>query len=120
MKYSLVHTRDTFIRFKDMEAVGLTLLLLSAFSQIHMDQSFRYPSPIHYYVRTFKRVDTYQPPPTTTTAQPISKNIQNLMRYQKAFTAAVNEIRKLFDNDTADSAKIDSILQDLKINRLMM
>ena len=103
-----------------MKAAGLTLLLLSASCQFHMDQCFRYPSPmIHDYVRTFKRVDTYQPPPTTTTAKPISKNIENLIMYQKAFTAVIKDVRKHFDK-SEDLAKIDSILQDLEITRLMI
>ena len=104
-----------------MKAVGLTLLLLLASCQFHMDQCFRYPSPIHDYVRTFKRVavDTYQPPPTTTTAKPISKNIENLIMYQKAFTAVIKDVRKHFDK-AEDLAKIDSILQDLEITRLMI
>ena len=106
-----------------MKAVGLTLLLLSASCQFHMDQCFRYPSPIHDYVRTFKRVavDTYQPPPTTTTAtpKPMSKNIENLIMYQKAFTAVIKDVRKHFDK-AEDLAKIDSILQDLEITRLMI
>ena len=100
-----------------MKAVGLTLLLLLASCQFHMVQCFRYPSPIHDYVRTFKRVDTYQPPPTTTTAKPISKNIENLIMYQKAFTAVIKDVRKHFDK-SEDLAKIDSILQDLEITQL--
>ena len=107
-----------------MKAVGLTLLLLLASCQFHMDQCFRYPSPIiHDYVRTFKRVavDTYQPPPTTTTAtpKPMSKNIENLIMYQKAFTAVIKDVRKHFDK-AEDLAKIDSILQDLEITRLVI
>ena len=101
-----------------MKAVGLTLLLLSAFCQFQMDQCFRYPSasPIHDYVSTFKRVDTYQPRPTTTTAKPIPNNIENLILYQKAFAAVIKDVRNHFDK-AEDLAKIDSILQDLEINR---
>ena len=60
--------------------------------------------------------------PTTTTTQSIPKNLEQLMTYQKAFDEAVKEIGKLFDNDDTieDRSKIDSILQDLKINRLMI
>ena len=102
-----------------MKAVGLTLLLLLASCQFHMVQCFRYPSPIHDYVRTFKRVAvvTYQPPPTTTTAKPISKNIKNLIMYQKAFAAVIKDVRNHFDK-AEDLAMIDSILQDLEITRL--
>ena len=102
-----------------MKAVGLTLLLLSAFCQFQMDQCFRYPSPIHDYVSTstFKRVDTNQPPPTTTTSKPISENIENLILYQKAFAAVIKDVRNHFDK-AEDLAKIDSILQDLEITRL--
>ena len=99
-----------------MKAVGLTLLLLSAFCQFHMDQCFRYPSPIHDYVSTFKPVDTNQPPPTTATPKPISNNIENLILYQKAFAAVIKDVRNYFDK-AEDLAKIDSILQDLEINR---
>ena len=42
------------------------------------------------------------------------------MTYQKAFAEAVKEIRKLIDDGLEDNSKIDSILQDLKINRLMI
>ena len=42
------------------------------------------------------------------------------MTYQKAFAEAVKEIRKLIDEDTEAHTKMDSILQDLKINRLMI
>ena len=99
-----------------MKAVGLTLLLLSAFCQFQMDQCFRYPSPIHDYVSTFKRVDTNQPRLTTTTAKPIPNNIENLILYQKAFAAVIKDVRTHFDK-AEDLAKIDSILQDLEINR---
>ena len=102
-----------------MKAVGLTLLLLSAFCQFQMDQCFRYPSPIHDYVSTFKRVDTNQPRLTTTTAKPLSKNIENLILYQKAFAAVIKDVRNHFDK-AEDLAKIDSILQDLEITRLMI
>ena len=80
-----------------MKAVGLTLLLLSAFCQFHMDQCFRYPSTIHDYVSTFKGVDTNQPAPTTTTAKPIPNNIENLILYQKAFAAVIKDVRNHFD-----------------------
>ena len=94
-----------------MKAVGLTLLLLSAFCQFQMDQCFRYPSPIHDYVTT------YQPPPTITTPKPISNNIENLILYQKAFAAVIKDVRNHFDK-AEDLAKIDSILQDLEITGL--
>ena len=97
-----------------MKAVGLTLLLLSAFCQFQMDQCFRYPSPIHDYVSTSKQVDKYQPRPTTTTVKPIPKNIENLILYQKAFAAVIKDVRNHFDK-AEDLAKIDSILQDLEI-----
>ena len=42
------------------------------------------------------------------------------MTYQKAFAEAVKEIRKLIDDDTEAHTKIDSILKDLKITRLMI
>ena len=95
-----------------MKAVGLTLLLLSAFCQFQMDQCFRYPSPIHDYVTTYQ-------PPTTTTPKPISNNIENLILYQKAFAAVIKDVRTHFDK-AEDLAKIDSILQDLEITRLMI
>ena len=100
-----------------MKAVGLTLLLLSAFCQFQMDQCYRYPSPIHDYVSTLKPVDTYQPRPTTTTAKAISNNIENLILYQKAFAAVIKDVRNHFDK-AEDLAMIDSILQDLEITRL--
>ena len=60
---------------------------------------------------------TYQPPPTTTTAKPISENIENLIMYQKAFAAVIKDVRKHFDK-AEDLAMIDPILQDLEITRL--
>ena len=103
-----------------MRAVGLLLLLFCL--QIHLDQCFRLPSPIHYYVRTFKRVqmETEATLPTTTTIKSMPENLEKLMTYQKAFAEAVKEIRKLIDDGLEDNSKIDSILQDLKINRLMI
>ena len=103
-----------------MRAVGLLLLLFCL--QIHLDQCFRLPSPIHYYVRTFKRVqmETEATLPTTTTIKSMPENLEKLMTYQKAFAEAVKEIRKLIDDGMEDNSKIDSILQDLKINRLMI
>ena len=103
-----------------MRAVGLLLLLFCL--QIHLDQCFRLPSPIHYYVRTFKRVqmETEATLPTTTTIKSMPENLEKLMTYQKAFAEAVKEIRKLIDDGLEDNSKLDSILQDLKINRLMI
>ena len=104
-----------------MKTVGLAFLLLFSI-QIHLDQCFRYPSPINYYVRTFKRVqmEPQTTVPTTTTVKSIPQNIEKLMTYQKAFAEAVKEIRKLIDDDTEAHTKMDSILQDLKITRLMI
>merc|ERR1711860_120457 len=108
----------------DMKTVGLVFLLLFSI-QINLDQCFRYPSPINYYVRTFKRVQMEPQttvPTSTTTAQfkSVPQNVEKLMTYQKAFAEAVKEIRKLIDEDTEAHTKMDSILQDLKINRLMI
>ena len=58
--------------------------------------------------------------PTTTTVKSMPNNLEKLMAYQKAFAEAVKEIRKHIDGEMEDSAKIGSILQDLKINRLMI
>ena len=58
--------------------------------------------------------------PTTTTIKTMPENLEKLMTYQKAFAEAVKEIRKLIDDGLEDNSKIDSILQDLKINRLMI
>ena len=58
--------------------------------------------------------------PTTTTVKSKPQNMEKLMTYQKAFAEAVKEIRKLIDDDTEAYTKIDSILKDLKITRLMI
>ena len=118
--YLTVFTDPRFRSKTDMKTVGLLLLLFCL--QIHLDQCFRLPSPIHYYVRTFKRVqmETEATLPTTTTIKSMPENLEKLMTYQKAFAEAVKEIRKHIDGETEDSAKIGSILQDLKINRLMI
>ena len=118
--YLTVFTDPRFRSKTDMKTVGLLLLLFCL--QIHLDQCFRLPSPIHYYVRTYKRVqmETQATLPTTTTVKSMPNNLEKLMAYQKAFAEAVKEIRKHIDGETEDSAKIGSILQDLKINRLMI
>ena len=54
------------------------------------------------------------------TVKSVPQNVEKLMTYQKAFAEAVKEIRKLIDDGMEDNSKIDSILQDLKINRLMI
>ena len=54
------------------------------------------------------------------TVKSVPQNVEKLMTYQKAFAEAVKEIRKLIDDDTEAHTKMDSILQDLKINRLMI
>ena len=54
------------------------------------------------------------------TVKSIPQKLEKLMTYQKAFAEAVKEIRKLIDDDTEAHTKIDSILKDLKITRLMI